>query len=150
MTLNFRARLAKLFRRETVTVQPRLRVPTYAAFEEVCLLTGLDPDDIRRGRMKFKDAEIEDVYETGARILEITCENPSSLDLDDQPPHLAQELVACVTASFFDYALATFSAQKDALRTTLAGPVSTRSQVPALIRPSVAWPPATPRTTGTS
>lgn len=126
MNLKLRARLARLRGKRTVSVRPRFHSVTYDRFERVCLLLGLDPDDVRSegGNVDLKKIEIGNVYETGRELLDVTLENARSFDLLDFEVPIAEEFVAVVLANFFFECLMSFERQKRELRSTLTGAAS--------------------------
>lgn len=125
MSIKFKARLARLRGKSTVSVKPRFLVPTWSMFEEVCLLCGLDPDDVRKGKATFRDAALEDVHRDGRRMLDLTLSNAKDFDVECWEKHVAEDFVGVVIAHFFVYALTRFEEQRIELLTTLGAVEST-------------------------
>lgn len=117
MRLHIRARLAARRGKRSVSATPRLRVPTYSKYERACMMCGLDPDAVRRGKQKFTDATAP---EDGQALLELVLENSGQFDLKRLDPHLRDELLGVVMAHFFVYALNTFEQQKRSFSATLS------------------------------
>lgn len=131
-----------------VTIKPKQAEPTLNRFEGVCLLLGLDPDNVRKGQQSLGTVDV-DVAVVGRPLLSLVCKNAAhEIDLDQFEKPAAEELVAVLVGDFFLQCMMHFERQKIAVRTTLGarGP-HTSEMMLRLVRASRALSPASAHTT---
>lgn len=90
--------------RDTIDITVRLKKPiTFERFERVCLRVGLDPDDVRTGQQSPREADVDDVFEVGPTIIDLTCANAGPLTqlLRSAEKPAAQHILAQVLTHFF-------------------------------------------------
>ena len=111
---------ARLRGDDTVQVTPRLvKKPTYAEYERLCILLGLDADRVRKGEQSVQDAEIGNVYQLGPKVLHICLTNPDAIPLDAMQKPAAEHYVATVAAHFFFRCAKQWQKERASVRTTL-------------------------------
>jgi hypothetical protein len=101
LNLNLKVRLARRLRKRTIRVQPLFFVPTYYRFERVCLVLGLDPDDVISGTVSLQAARVRDPHQEGPVLLELILENHEAIDLSRFTQEAAEVFLAEVLAHFF-------------------------------------------------
>ncbi len=83
---------------------PVMREVTYDLFERVCILLGVDPDQMFRGAVGILDIETPPLSKAQP-LLEMLCTNAARYDVREMPPDRVEALLGVLVADFFLRAL---------------------------------------------
>lgn len=83
---------------------PEMREVTYDLFERVCILLGVDPDQMFRGAVGILDVETPPLSKAQP-LLEMLTTNAARFDVREMPPDRVEALLGVLVADFFLRAL---------------------------------------------
>jgi len=81
-----------------------MREVTYDLFERVCILLGIDPDQMFRGAVGILDIETP-ALSVAQPLLNMLCTNAARFDVRQMPPDRVEALLGVLVADFFLRAL---------------------------------------------
>jgi len=92
--------------RSTIELRPapEMREVTYDLFERVCILLGIDPDQMFRGAVGILDIETP-ALSVAQPLLNMLCTNAARFDVRQMPPDRVEALLGVLVADFFLRAL---------------------------------------------